>query len=149
MPLRAFCFTVHNMLTKRDYTYSIDDLFDLIIAICVGVWTYCILTWMNIDAKPSHDGGDGAKGFSVKGEFKHYVYIAIEKTGAKDFNTIMFLACMVFVMWGRFVVMLQLTRTFGPMLRIIINMLGEISKFLSIYFICLCILASFSSLMFG
>ena len=61
----------------------------------------------------------------------------------------MFLACMVFVMWGRFVAMLQLTRTFGPMLRIIINMLSEIAKFVFIYFIGLVILASFSSLLFG
>ena len=54
-----------------------------------------------------------------------------------------------FVMWGRFVAMLQLTRTFGPMLRIIINMMGDVGKFTFLYFIGLCILASFSSLMFG
>ena len=76
------------------------------------------------------------------------MFIALEKV-ENDFNTIIFLSVMVFVMWGRFVAMLQLTRTFGPMLRIIINMLGDVVKFIFIYFIGLCILASFSGLMFG
>eukprot|EP00354_Favella_ehrenbergii_P008633 CAMPEP_0170450744 /NCGR_PEP_ID=MMETSP0123-20130129/178_1 /TAXON_ID=182087 /ORGANISM="Favella ehrenbergii, Strain Fehren 1" /LENGTH=225 /DNA_ID=CAMNT_0010712127 /DNA_START=1546 /DNA_END=2223 /DNA_ORIENTATION=+ len=56
---------------------------------------------------------------------------------------------MVFVMWGRFMSMLQLTRLFGPMLRIIINMFGDIGKFMFIYTVVLCIFASISSLLFG
>ena len=42
MPLRAVCFAFHNSLTKRDYTYQIDDLFDLIIAACVAIWIFLV-----------------------------------------------------------------------------------------------------------
>ena len=35
---KLILFTVHNHLTKRDYTYSIDDLFDLGVAVLVIVW---------------------------------------------------------------------------------------------------------------
>lgn len=38
MPIKLLLFSVHNYLTKRDYTFSIDDLSDLAIAICVSVW---------------------------------------------------------------------------------------------------------------
>ena len=142
MPLRAVCFTLHNALTKRDYTYQIDDLFDLIIAACVGIWIYTVFVWQNEDPRNPSDE------FSRKGTFDHYVFVALEKVNT-DFNLMYFLSVMVFVMWGRFVAMLQLTRTFGPMLRIIINMLSDVGKFIFIYFIGLCILASFSGLIFG
>ena len=38
MPAKMILFSLHNYLTKRDYTYSIDDISDLAIAICVSVW---------------------------------------------------------------------------------------------------------------
>lgn len=31
-------FTVHNHLTKRDYSYSIDDVFDLGLAVLIIIW---------------------------------------------------------------------------------------------------------------
>jgi len=56
---------------------------------------------------------------------------------------------MIFVMWFRFLSMLQLTRTFGPMLRIVITMFGEVLKFLIVYAIILSIFSSVAALMFG
>jgi len=52
MPLRAVIFSVHNVLTKRDYTYQIDDFFDLIIAVCVGMWVYLVFIWSNQYVSP-------------------------------------------------------------------------------------------------
>ena len=40
IPLRILLFTLHNYLTKRDYSYSIDDLCDLGLATCICVWVY-------------------------------------------------------------------------------------------------------------
>ena len=45
MPLKLIMFTIHNYMTMRDYSYSIDDICDLAIAICIGIWTYTYMTW--------------------------------------------------------------------------------------------------------
>ena len=60
-----------------------------------------------------------------------------------------FLAVMVTFMWGRFILMLQLTHNFGPMLRIILVMIGDVLKFLFIWSVILFCLSSVASLLFG
>jgi len=56
---------------------------------------------------------------------------------------------MIFIMWARFLSMLQLTRTFGPILRIIISMFAEVLRFLFVYLVVLTIFASVAALLFG
>ena len=56
---------------------------------------------------------------------------------------------MVVVIWTRFMMMLQLTRSFGPILRIILSMVGEVAKFLVIWSIMLICLSSMATLLFG
>lgn len=60
-----------------------------------------------------------------------------------------FISIMVLQIWGRFLLMLQLTKSFGPMLRIIINMFGDVLKFLVIWTVVMISLASIASLLFG
>lgn len=45
MPCKLITFTVHNYLTKRDYTYSIDDICDLGITCCAIVWIVTYYDW--------------------------------------------------------------------------------------------------------
>ena len=66
-----------------------------------------------------------------------------------DFKINLFLVVISFVVWVRFLLMLQLTKVFGPMLRIIIVMIGEVFKFLFIWIIILLTLTSISQLLFG
>ena len=61
-----------------------------------------------------------------------------------DFKINIFLVVISFVVWIRFLLMLQLTKVFGPMLRIIIVMIAEVMKFLFIWVIILATLASIS-----
>jgi len=61
----------------------------------------------------------------------------------------LFLAVMSVFIWGRFLLMLQLTRSFGPMLRIVIVMVGDVGKFLAIWIVILVCLASVGNLLFG
>lgn len=67
----------------------------------------------------------------------------------KEFRFLIFLAVMDVFMWLRFLLMLQLTKSFGPMLRIIISMIGETLKFLAIYAVILLTFSGVSSLLFG
>ena len=48
-------FTIHNYLTKRDYTYSIDDIGDCAVAICVGVWIYTFRQWSQIEPEEGEE----------------------------------------------------------------------------------------------
>ena len=48
MPLKVLLFKIHNYLTKRDYTYTIDDICDVAIAICISVWIYTYQEWKEI-----------------------------------------------------------------------------------------------------
>jgi len=45
MVLRLLIFTFHNRLTQRDYSYQLDDVIDLTIALCVAAWIYMVVTW--------------------------------------------------------------------------------------------------------
>ena len=53
-----------------------------------------------------------------------------------------FFAFLVIVFWSRFLLMLQLTKSFGPILRIIIVMISEVLKFLFIWILLLLMIAS-------
>jgi len=129
-------------LTKRDYSYQLDDLCDMAISICVGIWTYTYYTW-NQELQDPDDG----KFARTKPEI--YTINALRYDIVGDFNMLQFLAAIIFFMWSRFILQMQLTRTFGPMLRIIIVMVGDVFKFLTIWSVLLALLASVSSLLFG
>ena len=46
-PCRIILFSIHNYLTGRAYTYSLDDLCDLFIALSIFVWSYSFIVWSN------------------------------------------------------------------------------------------------------
>ena len=100
MPFKLILFTIHNYLTKRDYSYSVDDISDLAIAVCVGVWIYLFDKWSNEDTK----------GFPADTKAEAFVINAVQKTISKEFQLMPFLAAMVLFIWGRFILMLQLTK---------------------------------------
>ena len=60
-----------------------------------------------------------------------------------------FLACIVCALWTRLLLMLQLTKSLGPTLRIIIAMVIDCMRFLFIWLIVIVCLGSMCSLMFG
>ena len=74
---------------------------------------------------------------------------AIIKDKNGEFYLMPFLAAIVIFMWGRFILMVQLTRSFGPMLRIIFVMIGDTLKVLFIWSVLLLCLSSVASLLFG
>ena len=45
MPCKILLYSVHNKLTKRDYTFMIDDFCDLGLTTCVGIWIYTYISW--------------------------------------------------------------------------------------------------------
>ena len=51
-PCKLILFSVHNYLTGRDYSYSIDDLFDLIMLVVIAVWYYTYIVWSGTPLPP-------------------------------------------------------------------------------------------------
>ena len=45
VPTKTFLFSVHNYLTQRDYTYSIDDACDILLLGTVSFWIYTFVAW--------------------------------------------------------------------------------------------------------
>ena len=48
-PCRVILFSIHNYLTGRAYTYSLDDLCDLVIALNVLAWSISYIIWSKYD----------------------------------------------------------------------------------------------------
>ena len=143
MPLRLVMFSVHNWLTKRDYAYSADDLCDIIGTIILSYWIYMRRNW----ADKCYELGEKIPFITT--ELECYAYYTIGQHLEGKFRIMIFLAILLTAMWARFILMLQLTLSFGPLLRIIMIMFKEASKFLFIWLVVLFCLASVAALVFG
>ena len=148
VPCRTFLLSVHNYLTKRDYSYQIDDVCDFLLLCTVSYWLHIYRTWQHpIDNEAQKFLTQSGTREATK--IDEFGFTAIVKYDLKEFNIMVFLSIMTVIIWLRFLLMLQLTRTFGPMLRIIISMFGEVLKFLVIWSIVLLCLTSVATLLFG
>ena len=100
MPLRLLMFSIHNSLTKRDYSYSIDDYSDITVLLMLSVWIYTRYTW---NTEPIPDPSAAAL---VSTEFDVYVMHVYDKHFKGEFNIMIFLAVLITAMWLRFILML-------------------------------------------
>ena len=88
-------------MTKRDYTYSIDDFGDLVLLVCISYWIYQFLVWSEVDAEADY----------VTNKVEAYVYQIMRRMDANqgkdsDFKINIFLVVMSFFIWMRFLLML-------------------------------------------
>ena len=95
----------------------------------MAFWTYTYIVWQNRAVPADID--------FVDTQDERYFYWVIEYDIQGDFKYNYLLVVIVVSMWGRFLLMLQLTKQFGPMLRIIITMISEVVKFLCIWMVVL------------
>lgn len=76
--------------------------------------------------------------------FVHYVIAYRLK-----YNFDYFVGFVSLVVWVKLILMLRLTKTFGPMITIIANMMGDLGTFMVLWALLLCLLACFGILAFG
>ena len=117
----------------------IDDFCDLGLTTCIGIWVYTYISWSEFSDS------------SLTWQKSDYYYVAtlIQKEVNEEFRISVFLAFMVAFLWFRAILTLQLTETFGPILRILIVMFGDVLKFLFLWGIILFMMASVAALLFG
>ena len=147
-PCRVILFSIHNYLTGRAYTYSLDDLCDMVIALSILVWTYSYIAWSNVDLGMTEEERQRELPHVTRPDHVYVLHLyAYDNTYKVRY--LYLLAIFVFFMWLRFLMMTQLTKSFGPMLRIIITMFSEVLKFIFIWSILLVLQASVASILFG
>lgn len=96
--IKLVLFTVHNYLTKRDYTYSIDDVFDLFLAVLISIWVQQYYAYSSLPKPGTYD-------FVVNSD-DLYAFYAFDANQTGKFRLMIFLACIVGCIWGRFLMML-------------------------------------------
>ena len=133
---------IHNCLTKRDYSIQIDDLCDIVILSITSVLLYNYFSWRDLPIDPTY-----ASLITTRNENFGFQTVMKQETG--QFPMLVFLSLIVIALYIRFLLMLQLTKNFGPTLRIIITMVQDMTKFLIIWLILFILLATLCSILFG
>jgi hypothetical protein len=77
------------------------------------------------------------------------MYALLNERRLKEFRFDLLLACVAFCFWMRFLFMLFLTKSFGPMLSMVIKMVLEIGDFFALMGITLVAFISVAILVFG
>lgn len=49
MPIQLLVFFVFKKKTKRDYSFQIDDIFDIGMGVCIVLWAVNYQNWSKID----------------------------------------------------------------------------------------------------
>jgi hypothetical protein len=115
-------------------------VFDLIICTLIVAWIYIYITF-------TRHKSTNPKIAEHPEEIFMYDLIMARKNNTFHFDFL--LACIASMFWLRMILMLKLTKTFGPLVRIIDVMLKELGIFLVLWVIQLFIFACVGELIFG
>jgi hypothetical protein len=115
-------------------------VFDLIICTLIVAWIYIYITFKRHKITNPRVADDPEEIFM-------YELIMARKNNTFHFDFL--LACIASMFWLRMILMLKLTKTFGPLVRIIDVMLKELGIFLVLWVIQLFIFACVGELIFG
>ena len=126
--------------TKNRYKFRMEELFDM--AICAVV-----IVWLAIFFIYSREESPYPKIAHTKVQVFMYQVLLDTDSGKLRFDYL--LAAMAAAFWLRVIFMLRLTKTFGPLIRIIQAMLRELGIFLVLWFIQLFLFACVASILFG
>ena len=139
-PLKTLMTLVYASKTKTEYKLKTEDLFDIIICSLITAWIYIHFSFWR------HESANPEVAETPEEIFMYDIIIARENNTAHfDF----LIGCIASMFWLRMILMLKLTKTFGPLIRIIEKMLKELSIFLVIWVIQLFIFTCVGFLIFG
>ena len=120
----------------------VTSLIDLIIFGCVLFWGYKFYEFK----------ADDNEGFSLNcpgNPYHRFMQKMLEENKSGHFHFDYLLALIVFAFWIRFLLMLNLTRTFGPLIKVIGAMIKDLIIFLALFFIILIAFSYIGVLAFG
>ena len=139
-PVKTLLTLVYASKTKTEYKLKTEDLFDVIICTMITAWIYIFFSFRKHETT-------NPKIAETPDEIFMYDIIMARKKNTFHFDFL--LACIASMFWLRMILMLKLTKTFGPLIRIIDVMLKELGIFLVLWVIQLFIFACVGVLIFG
>lgn len=113
-PAKTLMTTIYASKTHTEYKIKAEDMFDFVICSMIGWWLYIYFTYRN------HEAVNPSIASSKNEIFMYDLMIA------RDNNTFHFeilVAGIASAFWMRMFLMLKLTKTFGPIIRMIYAML--------------------------
>ena len=128
-PIRLITRIIYCRLTERKRHFKAEEWVELIFAASTFTWLGDVLAY-----KLGKNHGDGPE---VPGLNKSYILsVIIELDSSESYFKMNFLLAVVAAsFWFKVLMMLQLTKTFGPMIKIVVSMLKDLVTFLVLWII--------------
>ena len=125
-PIRQLTVFLYCRLTDRPYSYKQEDFIDLCLAIAVTIWVERFEVYLHRETD-----------YPEIADTPHIVFMANVVTDLQTgrFHFDFLLAIVAALFWLRMLMMLKLTKTFGPMIKIILTMLNDLMTFSVIWII--------------
>jgi hypothetical protein len=139
-PVKTMMTSVFCGKTNTEYKIKTEDLFDFVICFLIGWWLYIYFTYRNHPAVNPQIANTPNEIFMLD--------IMIDRDNG-TFHFEILVAAIASTFWIRMFLMLKLTKTFGPIIRMIYAMLYDLSIFLVLWGIQLFIFACVGILIFG
>lgn len=138
-PIKTLMTIVYAHKTATEYKLKIEDLFDIFICCLIGYW-------IGIYVSYSHREATNTKVAQTPKEIFMYEILVARKNNVFHFEVLVAVVASTF--WLRMFLMLKLTKTFGPLIKIIYAMMRELMIFLVLWGIQLFIFSCIGILIF-
>jgi hypothetical protein len=139
-PIRIVQRIIYCHLTRRKRHFSNEEWLELIFAAATLTWLADFLKYLCV---PKQDSAIPGLDTTYIGS----VVLDLKEGGAFRINFLLSVVAASF--WFKVLFMLQLTKTFGPMIKIIVSMLTDLATFTVLWIIQLFIFACIGYLIFG
>lgn len=117
---------IYSQLTSRNFTVRSTNLIDLVIVACFAVW---FLKWQEYIRSEN-------MGFNLEEsptQAQRLMQRLLNDVNSRDFHFDWLLAATAFLFWIRLIFMLQLTSTFGPLIRTMVAMMADLVIFFQLF----------------
>ena len=139
-PIKTLMTIVYAHKTATEYKLKIEDLFDIFICCLIGYWIGIYVTY-------SHHQSTNTTVAVTRPEIFMYDILVARKNNVFHFEVLVAVVASTF--WLRMFLMLKLTKTFGPLIKIIYAMIRELMIFLVLWGIQLFIFTCVGILVFA
>lgn len=148
-PLRIVSRIAYCKLTNRKRSFKNEEWLELVFAICSFIWLCDFLGYVLVQKANGHGAIPGLKTCYIGSVVLENASGLEDEDGVKWFKMNFLLAVVAACFWFKVLMMLQLTKTFGPMIKIIVSLLKELATFTVLWVTQLFIFACIGYLVFG
>ena len=125
-PFQFLMSYIYSHFTGRNFKVRSTSIIDLIIVLCVGVWFEKFEEYIYAD-------NDGFRLEENPTTYHKFMQALLNDINTGEFHFDWLLAATAFLFWIRLIFMLQLTHTFGPLIRTTVAMMSDLVIFFLLF----------------